>query len=260
VLLAVEDKNMENWWKRAAILIAFSLVLGVILVLVKGIGAGERPSGPAPKPEKLQVTPEIKSVPSEKRIPPAGPTHTAPPEKEMSPASPVPATPAARIVPPAPPAPGTPPTPESKSKMTEALSNRLRAEASRELAFKSLFASVALEKDGTIDRGKVAESVYDYLEQHRPELMLSDSDQERLVDLVVEFREANQKVRSASRDASNAPELKQHLRKMQTAMGEFKKMTDVPSENLFGKQAQTNLFGAEPTSAEEDPFGKFRVD
>lgn len=123
-----------------------------------------------------------------------------------------------------------------------------------------LFSSSTLEKHGRIDRGKVAQSVDDYIAQYRPQLMLSDSDQEHLVDLVMDFREANLKVRSAPRGTASTPELKRNLKKMQHAMDEFKRMTDVPSENIFGADTPTTLFGDEPTISGEDPFGQFRVD
>jgi hypothetical protein len=240
---------MENWGKRAAILIAFSLVLGAILVLAKGIVRSDRISLPDPKPEKL----EIKAEP---------PSDT--PEKQPPQANATPPAPAARVAPTAPRAstvPKTPPDPgPGRREIPANLSDRLRTEATGEFARRALFSSPTLEKDGAVDRGKIEKAVRDYIAQYRQQLDLSDSDQERLVDLVMDFREANLRVRSAQRSQSNTPELKLDIKKMQTAMDEFKKMTDVPSENIFGADTPTTLFGDETTKPEEDPFEKFRID
>lgn len=240
---------MEDWRKRAAILIVFSLVLGVVLVLAKSIGRSDRVPRPAPMPEKLEIMSE----------PPSDTAEKPPPQ-----ANPRPAAPAARVAPTAPrvpTAPRTPPSPGSdRPEIPESLSAKLNVAAAGATAMRDLFSSSTLEKDGRIDRGKVEQSVDNYIAQYRSQLMLSDSDQEHLVDLVMDFREANLNVRSAPRSTANTPQLKQNLKKMQYAMDEFKRMTDVPSENLFGADTPTTLFGDEATKSGEDPFEQFRVD
>lgn len=241
---------MENWGKRAAILIAFSFVLGILLILARGIGRSDRVPPPEPRPEKLEIASE----------PPAGV-----PEKPQTTASPSHAIPAPRTTPPAPArstaASTAPPASESgRSHISETLSKKLNAEAERESTYRALFSSTAFEKDGKVDRKSLEAAVYDYLEQYRPQLELSERDKQHLVDLVEQFREANIRMRSAPRDQTSAPEIRQNIIKMQTAMDDFRKMTGAPPENPFGDGTPTTLFGEETTKPGEDPFEQFRTD
>jgi hypothetical protein len=229
------DGKMEDWGKRAAILIAFSLVLGVILVLARGIGRSDRIPDPDPKPEKLNIQSESPAEPA-KQPPPAATSE--------------PPAASGRVAPAAPKAPATP----------ESLSREPGSERAGINAFTALFSSRAPEKDGNIDREKVETLVHDYLAKYRPHLKLSESDEKRLVDLVMEFRQANLKVRSAERSQANAPELKENIQKMQRAMDEFRKMTDVSQENILGTATPMPLFGDEATKPGEDPFERLRAD
>lgn len=222
---------MENWGKRAAILIAFSLVLGILLVLIKGIGSSERPAPPTLKPEKLDISTTEPSAPVEKKTPPPRSPSTAPAPRPVSPP------------PAAPTGPGAPPNLAPTSEMPADLSEKLRTEARRESAFRSLFSSKEPEANGTIDRGKIEQSVYEYVDQYCQELNLSERDRQHLVDLVEDFREANLKVRVASGSGINSPDLKQYVKEMNASMNEFRKMTTGPSETLFGDRPPMIPFG-----------------
>ena len=219
-----EIDNMEDWRKRAAVLIAVGLAFGVVLFAVKSIrtGGGDAPRAPEPvKIEAEKIPAPTISRPTESSAPTAKPsppviTHTPPeprPRRQAPPRSVL-----------------------RQLQNAQSLYDALGGNASQIAAFRALFRSPGSQRVEEPDRAEVETAVREYLGRYRSYLGFSRSDYESLVDLVVSYRENDLLLRSTRRTAENRELLRTLRDEMKDAMNEFREMSSPRPEDLFGDQ------------------------
>ena len=220
---------MEDWRKRAAVLIAGGLAFGVILFAVKSIRTDGGNAGAPPAPEPVKIAAEEKPTPPASRPAEASAPAAKPPPPVITPTPPRPRS--RRQAPPS--------AAPRQSQAAKDFAELMGGDASQSVAFMALFRSPASGDEGEINRNEIEKAVREYIERYRSYLDLSPSDYGRLIDLVTSYRETNLEVRSALRTPESAEMLKLQMKEMKDAMDEFRKITDPRPQDLFGAEAST---------------------
>lgn len=122
-----------------------------------------------------------------------------------------------------------------------------------------LFMPDAADFSDQIDWAAVEKSVRDFVSKNHPRLSLSDSEYERLTGAIARIREANLRMRSTERTSAKAGLFKQSLRETESAMKEFREITDMSPQDFFAGENPPVRFGGEkqPSTEEDDIIEDF---
>ena len=217
---------MENWSKRAAILLGFGSALAIALLFALNIRPGIRTTQPESEPALFESKAGTKAVRSEP-LPPAPVAPRIP--------GPAPVTPGASIA-------------------------RHGEGVSQAAALKDLLAPGATGAEGRIDQAEIERAIRDYINRYKPQLRLSDSEYERAADAIARFRDMGARMRLTDRtDAAQAAIFRKYLREMEAAMREFREITDMSPQDFFTGESPPVLFGGDewPPPAEDEAFEDF---
>ncbi len=223
-----EINNMEDWKKRAAILIAVGLAFGVILFAVKSIRTDDEDALQSPESVKIEAEKKPATTASRPAVTSAPAAKPSPPIITPTPPNPRPRSPEERQAP-----------PDSMLRQlqnAQSLYDALGGNAPQIAAFRALFRPPGSQSVGEATRAEVEIVVREYLDQYHSYLELSRSDYESLIGLVVSYRDNDSLLRSTRRTAENRELLRTLRAEMKGAMDEFRKIINPLPEDIFGEQ------------------------